>query len=61
MRFEPHEYQTRAIRKILETPSVGLFLEMGLGKTVVSLTAKDTSQAALMAALKERRKADGGD
>lgn len=39
MRFEPHEYQTRAIRNILETPSVGLFLEMGLGKTVVSLTA----------------------
>lgn len=39
MRFIPHEYQRRAIDKIMTTPAVGLFLEMGLGKTVVSLTA----------------------
>ena len=39
MKFIPHEYQQRAIDKIMTTPAVGLFLEMGLGKTVVSLTA----------------------
>jgi hypothetical protein len=31
MRFIPHEYQKRAIGKIVETPACGLFLEMGLG------------------------------
>ena len=39
MKFKPHDYQRRAIEKIMETPACGLFLEMGLGKTVVSLTA----------------------
>lgn len=39
MKFIPHEYQRRAIRKIKETRGVGLFLEMGLGKTVITLTA----------------------
>ncbi len=39
MKFTPYEYQDRAIRKILDTPYVGLFLEMGLGKSVISLTA----------------------
>ena len=39
MIFKPHDYQSRAINKILENPVVGLFLEMGLGKTVISLTA----------------------
>lgn len=39
MKFEPHDYQSRAIDKIMTTPAVGLFLEMGLGKTVISLTA----------------------
>ena len=41
MRFKPHKYQEYAIQKILETPYVGLFLEMGLGKTVSTLTALD--------------------
>lgn len=31
MKFIPHEYQRRAIDKIMTTPAVGLFLEMGLG------------------------------
>lgn len=31
MKFIPHEYQTYAIKKILEKPAVGLFLDMGLG------------------------------
>ena len=39
MKFVPYEYQTRAIRKIVRDRSVGLFLDMGLGKTVITLTA----------------------
>ena len=31
MRFVPHDYQTYAIRKLMELPEVGLFLDMGLG------------------------------
>lgn len=37
--FKPHKYQEYAIQKILDTPATGLFLEMGLGKTVIALTA----------------------
>lgn len=37
--FKPHEYQTTAINTILEKPRCGLFLDMGLGKTVITLTA----------------------
>lgn len=39
MKFIPHKYQKIAINKIFETPRCGLFLEMGLGKTVITLTA----------------------
>lgn len=39
MKFVPYEYQKRAIKKIMTQPSVGLFLEMGLGKSVITLTA----------------------
>ena len=39
MEFKPHEYQKIAIRKVLDIPKVGLFLDMGLGKTVITLTA----------------------
>lgn len=39
MKFEPYDYQKRAIEKIMTLPSVGLFLEMGLGKSVITLTA----------------------
>ncbi len=41
MKFIPHEYQQRAIRFIEEHPAAGLFLAMGLGKTVTTLTAID--------------------
>ena len=41
MRFDPHEYQTYAIKRIEDNDNVGLFLDMGLGKTVVTLTAID--------------------
>lgn len=39
MEFKPHKYQEYAIDRIMDTPAVGLFLEMGLGKTVITLTA----------------------
>lgn len=39
MRFSPHPYQEEAIRYILDHPYCGLFLDMGLGKTVSALTA----------------------
>ena len=32
MKFMPHDYQKRAIRKIVDQDSVGLFLDMGLGR-----------------------------
>lgn len=41
MRFIPHDYQKRAVSFILEHDAAGLFLEMGLGKTVITLTAID--------------------
>ena len=39
MRFFAHPYQVRAMRHIVEHPCCALFLDMGLGKTVVTLTA----------------------
>jgi SNF2 family DNA or RNA helicase len=39
MKFIPHEYQRYAIDRIVREPCVGLFMDMGLGKTVVTLTA----------------------
>ena len=37
--FNPHPYQTYCIRKIIEEPAIALWLDMGLGKTVSTLTA----------------------
>lgn len=39
MIFKPHAYQQHCINKILEIPRLGLFLDMGLDKTVTTLTA----------------------
>ena len=39
MKFVPHDYQKRAIEMVETLPSVGLFLDMGLGKTVITMTA----------------------
>lgn len=39
MKFEPHSYQQVAIKEIMDKPSTGLFLDMGLGKTAITLTA----------------------
>lgn len=41
MKFVPHPYQEYGIKRILDTPHIGLFLDMGLGKTVSALTAVD--------------------
>lgn len=37
--FTPHNYQQYAISRIIDTPKIGMFLDMGLGKTAVTLTA----------------------
>lgn len=39
MKFTPHNYQAYCINRILTDPALGLFLDMGLGKTVITLTA----------------------
>ncbi|MBU3155165.1 DEAD/DEAH box helicase [Clostridium estertheticum] len=41
MQFVPHEYQQYAITHIMDHEASGLFLDMGLGKTVTTLTAID--------------------
>jgi hypothetical protein len=41
MKYAPHAYQAHATEKVLNQSAVGLFLEMGLGKTVATLTAVD--------------------
>ena len=38
MQFQPHDYQIIAMDWIRERPYAGLFLDMGMGKTVVALT-----------------------
>ena len=39
MIYHPFEYQTKATRFVLEHPECCLFLDMGLGKSVITLTA----------------------
>lgn len=39
MKYNPHEYQTYATNFILEHPVAAVLLEMGLGKSVITLTA----------------------
>lgn len=39
MIYRPYEYQQTAMQWILDRPKCGLFLDMGLGKTVTTLTA----------------------
>lgn len=41
MIYQPHTYQMHATQHILDNPQAGLFLDMGLGKTVSTLTALD--------------------
>lgn len=39
MEYTPHEYQKHCINRIIDTPRLGLFLDMGLGKTSIVLSA----------------------
>lgn len=39
MKFEPHDYQRYCIMRMLQEDSLALFLDMGLGKTVITMTA----------------------
>lgn len=39
MRFEPHDFQTYCIKRMINEPRLGLFINMGFGKTVITLTA----------------------
>ena len=39
MKYSPHKYQTYATDFILEHPVSAVFLDMGLGKSVITLTA----------------------
>ena len=38
MKFNPHNYQRYCIQRMLQEPALALFLGMGLGKTVTTLT-----------------------
>ena len=40
--YNPYPYQKYAQEQIIEHPAIGLFLDMGLGKTVITLTALQT-------------------
>lgn len=37
--YTPHNYQAYCRDRIIDTPNIGLFLEMGLGKTAITLDA----------------------
>ena len=39
MRYRPHDYQQTATRFILDHPEAAILLGMGLGKSVITLTA----------------------
>lgn len=39
MHYQPHEYQQYATDFIIKNPTAAVFLEMGLGKSVITLTA----------------------
>ena len=47
MKFNPHAYQERAIRFVMAHPACALFMDMGLGKSAVTLTAIDDLIGAL--------------
>lgn len=39
MKYRPHEYQIYAANFILDHPASAIFLNCGLGKTIITLTA----------------------
>lgn len=42
MKYKPHDYQQHAINYLLDHPIAALLLDMGLGKTIITLTALET-------------------
>ena len=38
MKFIPHPYQQYCIAQAIQKPALGLFLDMGLGKTIITLS-----------------------
>lgn len=38
-KYKPYNYQQHCIDRIIDTPALGLFLDMGLGKTSITLSA----------------------
>ena len=41
MKYKPHEYQQYMHKRLIEQPQLGLFVGMGMGKTITTLTAAD--------------------
>ena len=39
MMFSPHPYQAYCMEQLKQKPALGLFLDMGLGKTIITLSA----------------------
>lgn len=39
MKYTPHPYQAYSIGRVLDSPALALWLDMGLGKTIITLTA----------------------
>ena len=39
MQFIPYKYQKYCIDRVISDKNLGLFLDMGLGKTIITLTA----------------------
>ena len=39
MKYQPHDYQKYATQFIIDHPTAAVFLQMGLGKSVITLTA----------------------
>lgn len=47
MQYIPHDYQAYCIQRVVEDPTVGLFLRPGLGKTVITLSAVNMTSSLL--------------
>ncbi|TXK26010.1 DEAD/DEAH box helicase [Bacillus amyloliquefaciens] len=52
MKFKPHQYQEHAIKHIIDTHAAGLFLDMGMGKTVSLYDYFDVSNVLVIAPLR---------
>ena len=63
MQYKPHDYQKYAQNFIMDNPTAAVFLDMGLGKTVITLSAIweltldrfDISKTLVIAPLRDRK------